>query len=104
METHFNEYRYAIFLLVEMDYEVIQTSPGQLNAPTAAYGYSRIVYLAGQMAHFIRTLGYKAIPSENDTALNIPLAIDAGLGQLGRNGPLIRPTSGPRVRRGSSAP
>ena len=100
MEIDFNEYRYAIVFLVEMDYEVIQTSPGQLNAATVAYGYSRIVYLAGQMAHFIRTLGYKAIPSENDTALNIPLAIDAGLGQLGRNGLLIAPKYGPRVRIG----
>jgi len=34
----------------------------------------------------------------NDTALSIPLAIDAGLGELGRNGLLITPEYGPCVR------
>ncbi len=34
----------------------------------------------------------------NDTALSIPLAIDAGLGQLGRNGLLITPEYGACVR------
>jgi epoxyqueuosine reductase QueG len=34
----------------------------------------------------------------NDTALSIPLAIDAGLGELGRNGLLITPQYGPCVR------
>ena len=50
------------------------------------------------MAEFIRNLGYKAIPMGNDTALSIPLAIDAGLGQLGRNGLLITPEYGPCIR------
>ncbi len=43
-------------------------------------------------------LGYGAIESRNDTALNIPLAIDAGLGKLGGSGLLITPQFGPRVR------
>ena len=34
----------------------------------------------------------------NDTALSIPLAIDAGLGELGRNGLLITPEYGACVR------
>ena len=50
------------------------------------------------LAQFIRGLGYKAIPGGNDTAINIPLAIDAGLGELGRNGLLITRRFGPRVR------
>jgi len=47
---------------------------------------------------FIRYIGYQAIPCGNDTALSIPLAIDAGLGELGRNGLLITEKFGPRVR------
>ncbi len=34
----------------------------------------------------------------NDTALSIPQAVDAGLGELGRNGLLITPDRGPCVR------
>lgn len=55
-------------------------------------------FLAGSLAEFIRALGYHAIPCGNDTALSIPLAIDAGLGQLGRHERLITPEFGPLVR------
>lgn len=100
LDIDFSIYRHAIVFVVEMDYEAMQTSPSHLAYATAAYAYSRAAYVAGQMAHFIRTLGYKAVPSVNDSALNIPLGIDAGLGQLGRNGLLITPEYGPRVRLG----
>ena len=50
------------------------------------------------MAQFLRQLGYRAIPTGNDTALSIPYAIQAGLGELGRNGLLITRNYGPRVR------
>lgn len=36
----------------------------------------------------------------NDTALAIPYAIKAGLGEYGRHGLLITPEYGPRVRIG----
>jgi reductive dehalogenase len=55
-------------------------------------------FIAATVAQFIRGLGYRAIPTANDTACSIPLAIDAGLGELGRNGMLVTPEFGPRVR------
>jgi reductive dehalogenase len=54
--------------------------------------------LSASLAKYIRALGYPAIPSGNDTAQSIPLAIDAGLGELGRNGLLLSPEYGPRQR------
>ncbi len=57
-----------------------------------------MVFVASSLAHYIRSLGYKAIPTGNDTALSVPIAIDAGLGELGRNGMLITEQFGPRVR------
>jgi reductive dehalogenase len=60
--------------------------------------YSRLAFVSTSMATFIRELGYKAIPAVNEMALNIPLAIDAGLGELGRNGLLITPEYGPAVQ------
>ncbi len=43
-------------------------------------------------------LSLRAIPAGNGTGLSIPIAIDAGLGQLGRMGLLVTPKYGPRIR------
>jgi len=60
--------------------------------------YSRMAVTAGLLAQYIRGLGYKALPMGNDTACSVPMAIDAGLGELSRAGWLITPRYGPRVR------
>lgn len=57
-----------------------------------------MAFVASSLSHYIRSLGYQAIPTGNDTALSVPIAIDAGLGELGRNGMLITERFGPRVR------
>jgi reductive dehalogenase len=81
-----------------MDQDVLASSPSAFSNISVGLGYSKMAFIAGSLAQFIRNLGYNAIPCGNDTALSIPLAIDAGLGQLGRNGLLITPKYGPRVR------
>jgi epoxyqueuosine reductase len=91
-------YRYAIAMAIEMDYSFIQTSPTYGASAATGLGYSRMAFVAGLLAQFIRGLGYRAIPCGNDTALSIPIAIEAGLGELGRNGLLITEEFGPRVR------
>jgi len=93
-----SECKYAIAIAVEMDYEMMKTSPAGIAGAATGLGYSRMAFTAALLAEFIRALGYKAIPSGNDTALSIPIAVDAGLGELGRNGLLITPRFGPRVR------
>jgi reductive dehalogenase len=92
------EYRYAIAMAIEMDYRLVQTSPTGGAAAATGLGYSKMAFVAGLLAQFIRGLGYKAIPCGNDTALSIPIAVEAGLGELGRNGLLITESFGPRVR------
>ena len=92
------EYRFAIAIAVEMDYEAIRCSPASPSSAATGLGYSKMAFVAGLLAHHIRGLGYKAIACGNDTACSIPIAIDAGLGELARNGLLITPTFGPRVR------
>jgi reductive dehalogenase len=52
------------------------------------------------LCQYIRNLGYDAIASANDSALAVPMAIQAGLGEYGRLGLLITPRFGPRVRLG----
>ncbi len=92
------EYKYAVAIATEMDYDMFKTSPSEVEGAATGKGYSDTAYVAGSLAHFIRNLGYKAIPSGNDTALSIPIAYEAGLGDLGRNGLLITRYYGPRVR------
>ena len=92
------EYKYAIVLLFEMDYELLKTSPTWQMAGTEGLAYSTMPFTSSMLAQFIRGLGYKAIPSGNDTGLSIPMAIDAGLGELARNGLLITRECGPRIR------
>jgi len=92
------EARYAVVMAMEMDGVGIAASPACPAAAATALAYSRMAFTTSCLAEFIRNLGYVAVPSGNDTGLSIPLAIDAGLGQLGRNGLLITPEYGPRVR------
>ncbi len=88
----------AVVMAIEMDYSILATSPSAHASAAVGNGYSRMVFTACCLAEFLRNLGFKAIACGNDTALSIPLAIDAGLGELGRNGLLITAKFGPRVR------
>jgi len=90
--------KYVIVMAFEMNEQSIAASPNCLAAAATGLGYSMMAFTASCLSEFIRNLGYTAIPSGNDIALSIPLAIDAGLGQLGRNGLLITLEYGPRVR------
>ncbi len=89
---------YAVVMAIEMDYETIRTSPSPLAGSTSGLAYSKMAFLAGLLAIFIRGIGYRAIPSGNDTAINPPLAMAAGLGECGRSGLLITEKLGPRLR------
>jgi reductive dehalogenase len=92
------EFRHAVVMAVAMDAAAIAASPAFLAASATGLGYSRMAFAASSLAEFIRNLGYHAIPAGNNLALSIPLAIDAGLGELGRNGLLITPQYGSCVR------
>lgn len=89
---------YAIVMLIEMDYHALKTSPALPSSITTGSGYSRMAFAIACMAEFLRKLGYRAIPAGNDTGVSVPLAVKAGLGQFGRNGLLITPKYGQRVR------
>jgi epoxyqueuosine reductase len=88
----------AVVLAVAMDYETSRYSPDGISGASTGLGYSMQAVVANLVAAFIRGLGYRAVPSGNDTALSIPLAMAAGLGELGRMGLLLTPKFGPRVR------
>ena len=88
----------VIALAFEEDYHAIATSPGRLASAATGNGYSRMAVTSSTLAEFIRGLGYRALPAGNGVGLSIPMAVDAGLGELGRLGLLVTPKYGPRVR------
>jgi reductive dehalogenase len=88
----------VIAMVVSMDKAGMDAAPTLTQYGTVRRAYAQLGFLALGIAEFIRGLGYHALPMINDTMLNVPLAVDAGLGQLGRHGLLITPLFGPRVR------
>jgi epoxyqueuosine reductase len=89
-------YQYVIVMIHEMGYEWVKRSPAV--EPETDRAYSMMGWSAGSLATFIRELGFKAIPSGNELGLSIPMAIDAGLGELSRMGLLMTREFGPRCR------
>jgi len=91
-------YTHAILLIIPMDYKLSKTYPAALSGAATGLGYSIGLNAANSLAQFITNLGFGATASLNDTALNIPMAIEAGLGEYGRHGLLITPKFGPNIR------
>lgn len=83
-----------------MDPSLIATAPSALAGAATGLGYSQDVIVLLAISQYIRNLGYQAIPTLNDTALAIPYAIKAGLGEYGRHGLVISPEFGANVRFG----
>ncbi len=88
----------VIVMALEMDYDGIAAAPTSLELASAGNIYSSMSVVVNKLSHFLRSLGYQTIPCGNDTALSVPLAIHAGLGELSRIGIVITPEFGPRQR------
>jgi reductive dehalogenase len=91
---------HVIVVAQPMDYDWIRTVPSALSGAATGLGYSHDALVALSIAQYIRNLGYQAVASMNDTSTAIPYAIQAGLGEYGRNGLLISEAFGPRLRLG----
>lgn len=81
-----------------MDHDLVRTYPSALAGAATGREYSHEAAIVMQTAAYIRNLGYRAVASMNDTALVIPYAIKAGLGEYARNQLVITPEFGPRLR------
>ena len=84
-------HHYAISLGFWEDIDLIRTAPQTGELVETAWGYYRSAATAVILAQYIRSLGYpaRAHHFRNYQVLPVPLAIEAGLGQLGRCGFLV---------------
>jgi len=83
-----------------MDKELTATVPSALAGSATGMGYTNDCVTLLTMAQYIRNLGYRAYATMNDSALAVPLAVQAGLGEGGRHSLLITPEFGARLRLG----
>lgn len=90
--------KYWIVLLIQMSPEGMATAPYPIASSIPLFTYNRIDLLTGMLAEYIRGLGYTAIPCANDTALSLPIALEAGLGELSRMDRLVNQDFGAMAR------
>lgn len=94
------DHPYAVVLAVEMNHQMTGTAPELPALTETAVRYLNVTGIAVILSRYIQRLGYKARAhvDGNYRVLCVPVAVDAGLGELGRHGLLITPQFGSRVR------
>jgi reductive dehalogenase len=93
-------HEYVIVLATEMAFDLVQTSPHTSGTIETARNYAEGAGISIRLAQFIANLGYSATAEHLRyyQSLLVPMAVDAGLGEMGRHGYLITKELGPRLR------
>jgi len=92
--------RYAVVFLLEMKREHVMSAPHTPSVVESAVNYAKGAYVSTLLARWFSHLGYRGVAehTRNYDLILPPLAVDAGLGEVGRQGYLIAPRFGARVR------
>lgn len=93
-------YDNAIVITMEMEREAIKTAPSDAATGEVWRTYSGLGIIVNKLAYFLRERGYNCHPSPavGGDVCTPPLAQDAGVGVIGKNGLLITPEFGPSQR------
>lgn len=91
---------HAIVCAEEMAADMVGSAPHTPTCVESMMNYAKGAYITTQVAGYIANLGYSATANHfrHYDTLMTPLAVDAGLGEVGRLGYLITKKYGPRVR------
>ena len=91
---------YAVVMLTEMNWDHVSSAPHTPSVAESAHDYGKGAYLSTLLGRWFSHMGYTGVAqhTRNYDTLLVPLAVDAGLGELGRHGYLIAPKYGARVR------
>ncbi len=95
-----NTHQTAIVIVVAMDVDIFKTAPTNAVIQESARKYVEVAKISNILAQYIREFGYRAT-AHNDAnyeTLCVPLAVDSGLGELGRMGLFMHGKFGPCVR------
>jgi reductive dehalogenase len=96
-------HEYAIVFALEMDFEMVGPAPHTPTTIESMRKYADGAFISVQLANYIANLGYSATANHlrHYEVMLVPLAVDAGLGELSRMGYLITKEYGPRIRLGA---
>jgi ferredoxin len=91
---------HAIVVAVGLNRDMVKTAPQLPIGLETMRAYLRLASIVVTLARYIRTLGYSARAHNlmNYQALLVPLAVDAGLGELARHGIVINETYGSAMK------
>ncbi|MEN8211164.1 MAG: reductive dehalogenase [Thermodesulfobacteriota bacterium] len=91
---------YAVVMVTEMNHGHVISAPHTPTVAESAHLYAKGAYMTTLLAKWFSGMGYKGIAehTRNYNILLSPLAVDAGLGEVGRQGYLVAPHFGARVR------
>lgn len=90
----------AVVFAVEMNYEHVMAAPHTPTVAESANRYAEGAYISTVLAQWFKDMGYKGVAQHlrHYDVITTALAVDAGLGEVGRQGYLITPGEGPRTR------
>ncbi len=91
---------YAVVIATEMDPGNVATGPHTPAVMESGVNYAKGAYITTLLAGWFARMGFQAHAdhSRHYDTLVVPLAVDAGLGEMGRFGYLITKKTGPRAR------
>ena len=91
---------FAVVVATRMDPTNVGAGPHTPCAVESSANYALGAYITSILAQWFSLMGYRGAAEHNRryNTLVVPLAVDAGLGELGRQGYLIAPRHGARVR------
>lgn len=97
------QYKTAIVFTILMDKAMINRGPQFEELLATEEAYIRVANVGSRLAMYLKDLGYKAMFNNSEYYLGplVPLAVDAGLGEIGMCNHLITKEYGNNVRLGA---
>ena len=97
------KYKTGIIFTVKMDLEFMNRAPNFEELLTTEQAYLRVAEVSARLALYLKSIGYDAYASNSETYLAplVPLAFDAGLGEIGMSNHLVTLEHGDNVRLGA---
>lgn len=97
------KYKTAIVFTVKMDLDFMNRAPNFEELLTTEQAYLRVAEVSARLALYLKSIGYDAFANNSEIYLAplVPLAYDAGLGEIGMSNHLITLEHGDNVRLGA---